>query len=403
MDFPDFQATESMYAFMDFNADGLFDVVAGFAPSGVMGPKLYQVAEAVNSGIGGIPDFGAPLVANTGGFFTFNNPATPAFEFNIKNFSTLYQQKTGQTLGPTDVLAVGITSGSLEARNAEAVITPKTFTIGDAAINCPPAEPPILINPHENFHINTAHPTDIRINIFGSAGFDVDDIIPETVRFGGASPIFSFTRFINKDKYPDATFVFRGTDVDLPPGFVDAMVTGTLTDFREFKSTQRIFNRDESFFSAVALDARDARVEKAGRSATLSPMQKRLGSIVDNAIQGLGTAGELRTMTVPGRQTVRITGRGGRPVPMPLPVAVVTSDGFSTGQQIPAVNPSARGNQPGADAHVGHVNPATFGSTKVKINKRKNPQTSSASAPAFAVRPVVRIPSRNSSGAASAI
>jgi hypothetical protein len=231
----------------------------------------------------------------------------------------------------------------------------------------------------------------------------VDDIIPETVRFGGASPIFSFTRFINKDKYPDATFVFRGTDVDLPPGFVDAMVTGTLTDFREFKSTQRIFNRDESFFSAVALDARDARVEKAGRSATLSPMQKRLGSIVDNAIQGLGTAGELRTMTVPGRQTVRITGRGGRPVPMPLPVAVVPSDGSSMGGMHSADRSNARASDPGASTHVGHSNAAVFGSTTVRINKRKNTQTSPASAPAFAARPVVRIPTRPVSGSASAI
>ena len=91
---------------------------------------------------------------------------------------------------------------------------------------CPPLEPPVLINPHHGSHINTAHPTDIRVNVFGQARFDVTKIIPSTVHLGGASPIFSFTRHINKDPYLDATFVFRGTDVKLPPGIIDAHVTG---------------------------------------------------------------------------------------------------------------------------------------------------------------------------------
>jgi hypothetical protein len=315
MDPPDFGGSETMGIFLDLNNDSVPDIVAGF-PRGPATRKLYEVANAVNGPPGTVPDFGTSLPQFTGGFFTFNNPATPAFEFNIKNFSQLYQQKTGQTLTPDDNLVVGAFAGSLEARNAEAVLTPKPFNIGDATRdNCPPAEPPILINPHENRHVNIAHPTDVRVTIFGSAGFDVDDIIPQSVMLGGASPIFSFTRFVNNDPYPDATFVFRGTDIDLPPGRVDAVVTGQLIDFRRFESTYTIHVKDDSFYTDSQLAAREARWESVGGRENLqTPMQKRLQHTINRVSADEDPSNDVRTLTVANRSTVTIRGRNGQPV-----------------------------------------------------------------------------------------
>ena len=109
--------------------------------------------------------------------------------------------------------------------------------------------PNILINPHFHRHINTAHPTDIRVNVFGTSGFDVTQINPTTVTFGGATPSFSFTRHINRDEWLDETFVFKGTDVHLPRGIIEATISGNLQDGRSFVSSSRVFNRDFSYYS----------------------------------------------------------------------------------------------------------------------------------------------------------
>lgn len=140
-----------------------------------------------------------------------------------------------------------------------------TTTISPAQTNvCPPLEPVVLINPHFNSHVNIAHNDLVRVNVFGAARFDVTQIVPSSVQFGGATPIASFTRFINRDPYLDETFVFRGTDINLQPGIQDAHLTGTLTTGATFDSVRRIFIRNDSSYNAAEIAARDNRFAREG-------------------------------------------------------------------------------------------------------------------------------------------
>src|SRR5262249_38971108 len=193
-----------------------------------------------------------PLPANTGNVYKVNSPAHPNLEFAINNFSKLYLAETGQALTPNSVIRVGAFGGSAEDTGiGEAYFPQQGLQLSQATPPpppCPPASPPVIINPHQNRHVNTAHPTDIRVNILGSSGFDVTKIIPGSVTLGGAHPVFGFDRFINKDEWLDATFVFKGTDVKLPRGFTEATVTGATTDGKPFSSSVRVFNRDASFY-----------------------------------------------------------------------------------------------------------------------------------------------------------
>jgi hypothetical protein len=108
----------------------------------------------------------------------------------------------------------------------------------------------VQINPHQHRHINTAHPTDIRVSILGTSGFDVTQIIPSTVTLGGAHPVFAFTRNINRDQFLDETFVFRGNDVQLPKGIIEATVTGSLKNGQTFATSTQVFNRNLSDYPA---------------------------------------------------------------------------------------------------------------------------------------------------------
>ena len=137
----------------------------------------------------------------------------------------------------------------------------------------PPESPNILINPHFHRHINTAHPTDIRVNVFGSSGFDVTQIDPTTVTFGGAHPVLSFTRHINRDEWLDETFVFKGTDVQLPPGIIEATISGNLKDGRSFASSSQVFNRNDSYYSPARVEqARARQAANPGKLATPIPV-----------------------------------------------------------------------------------------------------------------------------------
>jgi hypothetical protein len=78
----------------------------------------------------------------------------------------------------------------------------------------------------------------------------VSKIDPATVRLGGATPFSGFQRRINADQWPDVTFVFQGNEVELPPGYANATLTGELSDGTTFSSTVRVFNRDDSFYGA---------------------------------------------------------------------------------------------------------------------------------------------------------
>jgi hypothetical protein len=257
-DFPDFGGSEFMEVFLDLTGSGVPDIVAGYSQTDPRSPKQYQVAQAVvNPNDPTAPPAFNPNVTfplNTGNVYKVNSPVHPNLEFSITHFSQLYLQETGKALTPSAVIGMGGAAGSAQDLGiSEAFFPAQNFTLSAATLPptvCPPASPPVLINPHENRHINTAHPTDIRVNVFGTSGFDVTKIIPSTVTLGGAHPIFSFTKNINKDEFLDETFIFKGTDVHLPPGPTEATVTGTLTDGTTFQSSSLVFNRDASFFPA---------------------------------------------------------------------------------------------------------------------------------------------------------
>ncbi|MGE3820400.1 MAG: hypothetical protein AB7I30_13380 [Isosphaeraceae bacterium] len=257
-DYPDFGGSEYMGAFLDLTEDGFADVVAGYAINDPRSPKQYQVADAIvntNGPPNVLPDFGTALPQFIGNIYKLNSPANPNLEFAIKDFSQLYLQETGKTLGPDSEIGLGAFGGSAEDTGiGEAFFPLQNFRLGDATPPpppppvCPPVSPPIYINPHSQYHVNTAHPTNIRVNILGSSGFDVSKIDPSTVTLGGATPISGFQRLINADQWPDATFVFQGNEVDLPGGFTDATVSGELTDGTKFSSTVRVFNRNDAFY-----------------------------------------------------------------------------------------------------------------------------------------------------------
>ena len=268
-DYPDFGGSEYMAAFLDLQGTGYADVLAGYAINDPRSPKEYQVAQAIvntNEPPTTLPDFGTTLPQFTGNVYKVNSPAHPNLEFAIDDFSQLYLAETGKALTPNAQIGLGAFAGSGEDTGiGEAYFPEQTFTLSQATLptttpTCPPVSPPVIINPHENRHINTAHPTDIRVNIIGSSGFDVTKIEPSTVTLGGATPIFGFDRYINQDEWLDATFVFKGTDVTLPPGITEATVSGQLTNGQSFSSSVKVFNRNASFYSAAALRQQQQRV-----------------------------------------------------------------------------------------------------------------------------------------------
>lgn len=281
-DFPDFGGSEHMGAFLDLTGSGYADVVAGYSTTDPRSPKEYQVAQAIvnTNAPPSTPDFGTMLPQFTGNVYKVNSPAHPNLEFNIDNFSKLYLQETGKTLTPDSVIGVGAFGGSGDDDGiGEGFFPEQSFPVKNATpppVVCPPpppASPPVLINPHENRHINTAHPTEIRVTVFGTVGFDVTQINQGSVTFGGAHPIFSYTRDVNKDNYLDETFVFKGTDVNLPPGVIRAPITGTLLDGQSWIGASQVFNRTDAFYAPSAVSAAQQR-QAANPNKLLYPISK---------------------------------------------------------------------------------------------------------------------------------
>ncbi|MDX2037294.1 MAG: hypothetical protein SFX72_11640 [Isosphaeraceae bacterium] len=270
-DFPDLGGSETMGAFFDLNNDGTPDIVAGIS-NDLNKPKQYIVADAVNdpNNPGSIPGFGT-ILPFAGNVYLVNDIDHPAFQFAIKNFSQLYQQKTGLALTPGTNIQVGAFGNSGDDIGiSEAFFPAAQVNIGRATRpteDCPPANPPILINPHSGRHINTAHQTNIRVNIFSTSDFDATQIDPATVRLGGAAPVATFTRRVPGYPFPMQTFVFNGIDVDLPPGVTIATVTGSTFAGKEFESSIPVFNRDDSFYNTRSLRARDNRLGRTSASA----------------------------------------------------------------------------------------------------------------------------------------
>ncbi len=314
-DFANLGGSEYMAVFLDLNNDGTPDVVAGVSNDPTVG-KQYQVAQAiVNSGstdhvANVIPpvSFGQTLANNTGfAFLNDSNPDTPGFEFQITNFSKLYQEETGNPLTTTSTIQVGGTAGSGDDFIGEAFFPGQSVTLGvvppaapvtPPSPACPPAappeppapvpvtppppvipplEPPIVINPHLHRHVNTAHPTDVRVTVLGSERFNVDDIIQTSVRLGGAAPIYSFDLQATNQPFADRTFVFRGSDINLPRGITLAEVTGTLTTGQTFDSYYQIFNRNDSYYSPAQIAEQKARQAAKGFSADQSAADPHAG------------------------------------------------------------------------------------------------------------------------------
>jgi hypothetical protein len=279
MEFPSLQGTDRFEVFFDLDNSGTPDVVAGIPRqielNGQVETKLFQVAQADN--IPGVmaPSFGTPLQDFTGFASLIDDPARGAFEFKITHFSTLYQLETGKPLTANTVFGVGVSGGSdNDIGIAESFFPAQPVSLGLGPITppppviCPPLSPPVLVNPHANFHINTAHPTLVRATVLGSSGFNVEQIVPESVRLGGAAPIDHFFRDVNRDGVLDETFVFRGSEINLPPGVTAATITGAINNGQAplsntFSSTVIVFNRDKTFYTPAQIAAQQARSAEA--------------------------------------------------------------------------------------------------------------------------------------------
>ncbi len=191
-DLPDLQGSESMGAFFSFNSQLIPTIVAGVAPEMPNYTKSYTVAQAdVNPMFPNTaPGFGTALPANSGNVYLVNDPSHPNFEFAITHFSQLYQADTGQALTPSTVLSVGAFGGSgQDGGISKAYFPPSSFVLSQATepLPAPTVQSPLIrINPHSANHINTAHPDLIRVNVFGTSGFQVNTIIPSSVTLGGA-------------------------------------------------------------------------------------------------------------------------------------------------------------------------------------------------------------------------
>jgi hypothetical protein len=266
IDFPGLQGSETMGITLDLNNDGTPDVVAGIAGDPV-GLKTFQVAQAVASPTN---PFGAALPQFTGPSHVQNDPQHGAFEFQVTHFSQLFQLETGQALTPQSVIRVGGFAGSANDDGiGEAVFAAQPVNFGVAPtppppMVCPPQSPMILVNVHENNHVNTAHAGLVRVSVLGTSGFDVKQIEPASVQLGGASPIAHFFRKVNHDSFLDETFIFRANQITLPRGFTNATLTGQIDNGpngapEPFISSVPIFNRDASFYSQAALNATAAR------------------------------------------------------------------------------------------------------------------------------------------------
>jgi hypothetical protein len=272
-EFPTLGGSDRMGVFFDFNTPGVPDVVAGIPRlvelTGQTENKLFQVAQAVNFQGVSAPSFGKTLQDFSGYATLINTPTAGAFEFKIIHFSQLYQLETGKPFTADTTFSVGAFGGSdNDIGIGEAFFPAMPVTLGLGPIPpelCPPLSPPVLINPHSNFHVNTAHPTLVRVSVLGSSGFNVEQIVTDSVRLGGAAPIDHFFRDINGDGLLDETFIFRGNDIKLPPGVTDATITGDINNGQPansntFASTVKIFNRDSSFYTPAQLAGQQARM-----------------------------------------------------------------------------------------------------------------------------------------------
>ena len=270
-DYANLGGSEAMYVFLSLKNDGVPDVVAGISNNpGVS--KQYQVAQAVvNPNPNAAPQFGATLANNTGlSYLNDTDPAHGAFEFQITNFAKLYKQETGTDLTASSTFSLGAFAGSADDFASELLMKLQPVSLGVAPISdCPPLSPPVLIAPHQNRHVNIAHASLVRVNVFGTSGFDVNQIDSGSVTMAGATPVAHFTRHINRDHFLDATYVFRSDQLNLQPGTQNVALTGLYNDTAtgrqvSFTSANQIFVRGYSSYSPNQIAEQQARLAKTG-------------------------------------------------------------------------------------------------------------------------------------------
>jgi hypothetical protein len=115
----------------------------------------------------------------------------------------------------------------------------------------------------------------VRVSIFGTSGFDVNRILPDTVTLGGAKPLGHFTRHINHDQFKDVTYIFRGDQISLPRGITAGVVSGqyidSLGEVETFESAQTIYNKNDSFYSPAQVALQQRRQEARGVAPHFPP------------------------------------------------------------------------------------------------------------------------------------
>jgi hypothetical protein len=270
----DLGGTETMGVFLDLNDDGTPDVVAGFSQTDTRSPKPFQVAVAT---AGSRPGFGTRLPQHEGNLYLVNSPRHPNLEFSLADFADLYASyNDGKAPTAASRIRVGAFGGSLQ----DGSISESFLNLKPTPLNpdVPPVEPPGVVNPHQGGKVDIVHVDDVQVVIFSTPTFDARTIVPETVRFGGARPILvQVPRDINGDGRQDRLFVFRSTDLKLPPGRSEQQVTGATADGTRFTTKVTVDVTDRSAFKPADLKRLDLRRKILGPVAFLTPTQLGLG------------------------------------------------------------------------------------------------------------------------------
>ncbi len=246
---PDWGGTKNMGVFLNFNTPGdTGQIAAGFSADPPIGTaaKAYEVyvpsSPATPQTIGST---GTILPQYTGTVYTQNSLAGPNLEFSIAHFSQLYLQETGHALTPNSVIYVGGFAGStLDYTTSKAFIPSQGVDIGLATSpnSCPPASPPIVINPHEHRVVDTSHRDLVRVTVQGTSGFSVTSINPATVSLNGALPIAEFTKHFPHSEFLNETFVFVAKDMNLPAGYTTATFTAQTYSGQQITSSKQVLN-----------------------------------------------------------------------------------------------------------------------------------------------------------------
>jgi hypothetical protein len=240
--------TKSMGVFLNFSTPGqTAQVAAGFSadpPTNGAG-KPYQVYQPANP-FTPQTTVGATLLPQfTGSVHTVNSNANGNLEFSINNFSQLYQEVTGHALTANSVIYVGGFAGSdQDATTSKAFIPSQPVQISLATLpsTSPTLSPTIYINPHEHRVIDTSHRDLVRVYVLGTSGFDVTSINPATVSLDGAMPIAHFTRHFPHSEFLNATYVFVGSNINLPAGYTTATFTAQTFSGQPIVSSRQVLN-----------------------------------------------------------------------------------------------------------------------------------------------------------------